>query len=71
MIMTQILYQKMFRKIFLENKYGQNNGKCSEKGEGGLSRGWFFAWWKYRPWEEKKLKIATLTEAPFMVKFDF
>ena len=37
-IMTQILYQKSFI-VFSENKYGQNHSQCSEKVEGGLSRG--------------------------------
>ena len=49
--MTQILYQKSFI-TFSENKYGQNHGQCSEKVEGGLSKGWIFVWWKYRPCRE-------------------
>ena len=68
--MTQILYQKSFI-TFSENKYGQNDDQCSGKVEGGLSGGWFLVWWKYRPFREKKLKIASFTKAPFMVKLDF
>ena len=64
--MTQILYQKSFI-TFSENKYGQNHGQCSEKVEGGLSRGWFLVWWKYRPRRGKKLIITSFTEAAFMV----
>ena len=37
-IMTQILYQKYFI-TFSEQSYGQNHGQCSEKVEGGLSKG--------------------------------
>ena len=41
-IMTQILHQHLF-VTFLESKYCQNHGQCSEKAElqlkGGLSRG--------------------------------
>ena len=37
-IMTQILYQKKFI-TFSESKYGQNHSQCSEKVEGGLSKG--------------------------------
>ena len=69
-IMTQILYQKYFI-TFSENTYGQNHGQCSEKVERGLSKGWIFVWWKYRPHQGKKLKIASFTEAPFLVKLDF
>ena len=39
-----------------------------KKVEAGLIRGWFFVWWKYRPYREKKLKIATSNETGFMVK---
>ena len=53
--MTQILYQKSFI-TFSENKYGQNHGQCSEKVERGLSTGWFFVWWKYRPFQKKSSK---------------
>ena len=66
-IMTQILYQKYF-VTFLVSKYGQNHCQCSENVEGGLSKGWFLVWW---PCQGKKLKIASFTEAPFMVKLDF
>ena len=69
-IMTQILYQKYF-VTFSESKYGQNHCQCSEKVEWGLSKGWFLVWWKYRPRQGKKFKIASFTEAPFMVKLDF
>ena len=41
--------------FFSESKYCQNHGQCSEKVERGLIRGWFSAWWKYRPCREKKL----------------
>ena len=58
--------------FFLESKYCQNHGQCSEKVEGRLRRGWFFSWWKFGPTGEKReLKIATLTEAPFLVKLEF
>ena len=43
----------------------------SEKQEGGLSQSYFFVWWGFLASWEKKLKIATFTEAPFMVKLDF
>ena len=36
MVITQILHQKNFTTLF-ENKFGQNQGQCSEKLEGGLS----------------------------------
>ena len=42
-----------------------------KKGEDGLVRGWSFAGWKYWPCREKKLKIAMLNEAVFMLKFRF
>ena len=69
-IMIQILYQKNFL-TFSESKYGQNHGQFSEKVERGLSGAWFLVWWQSRPCREKKLKIASFTEAPFMVKLDF
>ena len=64
MIMTQILYQICF-VTFLESKYYQN-GQCSDKTEWGLSEGMV-----KKGYPEKKLKIATFAEAPFMVKLDF
>ena len=42
--------------FFLESKYCQNHGQCSENVEGGLSKGWFFSWWKFRPSGEKSSK---------------
>ena len=39
--------------------------------EVGLIRGRSFVGWKYRPCREKKLKIAMLNEADFMVKLRF
>ena len=39
--------------------------------EAGLIRGRSFVGWKYRPCREKKLKIAMLNEAGFMVKLRF
>ena len=70
LVMTHILRRK---KIWWRwyGIIGQNYGKCSKKVEDGLIRGWFFVWWKYRPYREKKLKIATLNEAVFMVKIKF
>ena len=67
LVMTPILRRK---KIWWRwyGIIGQNYGKCSKKVEDGLIRGWFFVWWKYRPYREKKLKIATLNETVFMVK---
>ena len=65
--MTQILHRKKIRKI-LEDKICQESRKTPKKVEGGLSQGWNFAWWEKGPCRVKNLKIATLTEAPFMVK---
>ena len=67
LVMTPILRRK---KIWWRwyGIIGQNYGKCSKKVEDGLIRGWFFVWWKYIPYREKKLKIATLNETGFMVK---
>ena len=42
-----------------------------KKVEDGLVRGWSFVGWKYWPCREKKLKIAMLNEAVFMLKFRF
>ena len=70
LVMTHILRRK---KIWWRwyGIFGQNYSKCSKKVEVGLIRGWFFVRWKYRPYREKKLKIATLNEADFMVKIKF
>ena len=67
LVMTHILRRK---KIWWRwyGIIGQNYGKCSKKVEDGLIRGWFFVWWKYRPYWEKKLKISTSNETVFMVK---
>ena len=65
--MTQILHRKKIRKI-LQDKIFQESKKTPKKVEGGLSERWNFAWWKKGPCREKNLKIATFTEAPFMVK---
>ena len=69
-VMTQIFDSKNCSK-YLENKIFSHYGKCLKKQEGGLSESWFFVWWGLLASWEKKLKIATLTEAPFMVKSDF
>ena len=42
-----------------------------KKVEYHLVRGWSFVGWKYWPCREKKLKIAMLNEAVFMVKSKF
>ena len=68
--MTQILSKIIF-SLCWQSENGQNSDKCRDKFEGGLRRGWFLAWWKYRPCWEKKLKISSSSEAPFMVKLDF
>ena len=67
-VMTQIFDSKNCSKYLKKNK---QNLKCLKKQEGGLSESWFFVWWGLLASWEKKLKIATFTEAPFMVKLDF
>ena len=69
-MMTQIFYPKICSK-YLQNKICRYYAKRLEKQEGGLSESWFFVWWGFLASWEKKLKIATFTEAPFMVKSDF
>jgi len=69
-VMTQILDPKICSK-HLYNKICRYYAKRLEKQEGGLSQSWFFLWRGFIASWEKKLKIATLTEAPFMVKLDF
>ena len=69
-VMTQIFDSKNCSK-YLENKIFRYYAKCLKKQEGGLSESWFILWWGLLASWEKKLKIATFTEAPFMVKSEF
>ena len=63
-------WPKKLQQIFRE----WNCRYCAKrlgKQEGCLSESWLFVWWVFLVSWEKKLKIATFTEAPFMVKLDF
>ena len=69
LVMTHIFHRKNW--MTLVQKICPKLQQIYKKGEGGLVRGWSFVGWKYWPCREKKLKIAMLNEAPFMVKFRF
>ena len=63
-------WPKKLQQIFRE----WNCRYCAKrlgKQEGCLSESWLFVWWVFLVSWEKKLKIATFTEAPFMVKSEF
>ena len=68
-LMTQILYQKSFI-TFSENKYGQNMINVQERLKGATAEADFWYGENIDHVKKKKLKIASFTKAPFMVKFD-
>ena len=69
LVMTHILYRKKW--MTLVQKICPKLQQIYKKVEDGLVRCWSFVGWKYWPCREKKLKIAMLNEASFMVKLKF